>query len=402
MKIRSVGFFAYSARRSEASGATAYVNNMRDGLKAAGVTPRIMAAVADEGDPDVVLLPTLRGLRRAAGLLERAFPNRFAGIEIRTSVAVGAARLSRGAGGAEPGARVDIVEIEEHAGLAGLAARLPLRSPVAVRLHGPHFLARQSMEPWGRRDDAIDRLERDAVARAAVVTAPSRDVLDRVRRRWGVELPNARVVPNITKPVSAEASWAGRVDGPILFVGRFDAVKGADLVVRAFGELARRDSARELWLVGPARGLVEGGRRYETIESYLADALPEAAIRARVKVLGQRTPAELADYRRQCGCVVVASRYETFCLAASEAMMTGCPLVASDAGALPELVERDRSGLLFAAGDAGALAATLRRLIESPELARSVATQARERAQALYRPDVVIPQMLSVYEEATA
>lgn len=401
MKIRSIGFFTYSARRSEASGATAYVNSMRDGLKGVGVQPRILAAEADDGDPDVVLLPKLRGLRRAAGLLERAFPQRFVGIEMRAAVAMGAARLARG-GGAGRAARepVAIVEVEEHAGLAGLAMRVPLRCPVAVRLHGPHFLARQSLEPWGRRDDAIDRLERDAVARAAILTAPSRDVLERVRRRWGLDLPNARVVPNITNPISEDACWGGRVDGPILFVGRFDAVKGADLVVRAFGEIARRHPERELWLVGPARGLVEGGRRYETVESYLAEVLPDVAVRARVKVLGQRTSAEIAPYRRQCGCVVVASRYETFCLAASEAMMAGCPVIAADAGALPELVEPDRSGLLFAAGDASALAAALSRLFENPELARSVAAEARHRATARYLPAVVIPQMLDVYEAA--
>ena len=77
---------------------------------------------------------------------------------------------------------------------------------------------------------------------------------------------------------------------------------------------------------------------------------------------------------------VVPSLYEGFSLPAIEAMATGTALVATDGGALPEVTGRDGETVLQCpAGDAGALAATIRRGLDDPELRARIGDAGRRR-----------------------
>jgi glycosyltransferase involved in cell wall biosynthesis len=396
MNIQAIAYFAYSMRPGkEPSGLTTYVRGMCQGLAEHGVRPRVLTQFAEPGDEDSVLLPDPPVLRRAAHLLDRLRPG-------KGSRLYGRARLSAGAWMLDRREAPSIFEVEEHAGLAGVLLRTPLRAPVVVRLHGPHFLvAGANGTPWDDAAQADDVAERDCVSRAAAVSAPSRDVLERAAEHWHLDLSKAVVVPNPTPTVAPGERWERPDAGPILFVGRFDRTKGVDVVVRAFRELAPEDPARELWIVGPERPLHDGGRVHG-VTSFLEAELPDAAVRTRVRFLGPRTPEEIAGYRRQAACVVVASRFETFCLTATEAMMAGCPLVASDAGAIPELVENRRTGLLFRSGDAPDLARALREVLGDPELAARLGTAARQSAEARYAPGIVAGRMLEFYRQVAA
>ncbi|HEX6244446.1 MAG TPA: glycosyltransferase family 4 protein, partial [Polyangiales bacterium] len=219
---------------------------------------------------------------------------------------------------------------------------------------------------------------------------------------WQHDLPHARVIANSSPELPDSACWAGDTKGPILFVGRADRHKGADLVVRAFAQLAKRFPQRELWLVGPERDVRDDGRYYARFSDFLAAEIEDAEVRSRVRLLGALPPTEVAKLRRQAGCVLIASRYETFCLAAVEAMMAGCPLIAPDASALPELVQDNVSGLLFRSEDALDLARALGTLLEQPDLARRLGAEARSDARQRFSPRAVVDETLQFYAELAA
>jgi glycosyltransferase involved in cell wall biosynthesis len=96
---------------------------------------------------------------------------------------------------------------------------------------------------------------------------------------------------------------------------------------------------------------------------------------------------------------VVASRFETFCLAAVEAMMAGCPLIAPDASALTEIVDDHQSGLKFKTEDVDDLARALSELLSDEQLARRLGTRAREVARARYALDSIAERTLDIYSE---
>ena len=181
------------------------------------------------------------------------------------------------------------------------------------------------------------RAEALAIGAADGVSSPSQAALDVVRQSYGLALPDAAVIPNPVTVASAAEAWtlAGCDRDTILFVGRFNRVKGADTVLDAFGLLARTYPRARLLFAGPDMGLYEGDRIW-TMPQYLEARLP-AEVRGRVNFLGSLPRAEVERVRKQALVTVVASRFETFGMVALEAMAAGAPLVTSRAGGLAEI-----------------------------------------------------------------
>lgn len=393
LDVRSVAYYAMDFRRTNASGLTTYVRSMRDALSSRGVRVRVMTRSADPGDASAEVFQPLPWVRRSTWLANKVSLGLIPSLEEDLMIARYAMRLERRDG-------VQLFEIEEHAGLGSLLVRAPLSSPVVVRTHGPHFLVTEASQvPWDDTAKRVDRREREAVRLASALTVPSRDTLHRIREHWQLELPHARVIPNATPLVPEDATWRGKHEGPVLFVGRIDRLKGVDLVVRAFAELAREFPERELWIVGPEYPLRDGARCYARFSEFVEAVVPDASVRARIRHLGPKPPEELLSLRRDAGVVLVASRFETFCLAAVEAMMVGCPLIVPNANALPELVTDNRTGLTFQSGDARDLARALRQVLGSKELASRLGQAARETAKQRFSPDVVVKDTLGFYTE---
>src|SRR5580700_10154880 len=244
---------------------------------------------------------------------------------------------------------LDLIEIEEALGLALPVIKLG-RVPVVVRLHGPWFLNGRAL---GVKEDAAfarrDRLEREVIARADAVTAPSHDVLERTRAHYGLPLEHGRVVPPPIDCSARAAAWnlADCDRNRIVFVGRFDLHKGGDLMIDAFVLLARTRPELALDFIGPDRGIPDQTGRTIQLEQYLAAHVPNADVRRRIVVHGQQTHAVIDTLRRRGLVTVVPSRYETFGYTAVEALTLGCPVVAANSGGLAETVRDHETGSLF-------------------------------------------------------
>jgi len=123
-----------------------------------------------------------------------------------------------------------------------------------------------------------------------------------------------------------------------------------------------------------------------------AGALRVRAGEGAVRFLGSVDEQALAGLRAGAAIALVPSRSaETFGLAAAEAMAAGVPVVGSDVGALPELIERDA---LVPAGDARALADAIVRVVGD----RDAGARGLERVGALCAPDAVARALGAIYD----
>jgi glycosyltransferase involved in cell wall biosynthesis len=294
---------------------------------------------------------------------------------------------------------LDIFEMEESFGMSASIGRA-VSIPVCVRLHGPWFL---NGPVRGVPDDRVFRrrirAEGRGLAMAAGVTAPSRDVLDRVRAYHRLSLPDAEVIPPPVAPVNAALRWKmEKCDASrVLFVGRFDRHKGGDLVIESFREISKRAPRARLVFVGPDRGFVADDRRTWRLAEFLQARLPGALESGQVEWLGQQPAGAVANLRRGAAVTVVASRYETFCYAAAEAMALGCPVVASRVGAIPEVIQDRANGLLCRPEDPADLAAKVIDLLENPTWAAELGAQAAIDCERLYHPDVIAARVVAFY-----
>lgn len=298
----------------------------------------------------------------------------------------------------------DVFEIEESFGWSAFVAR---RTPSAVvtRLHGPWFISAAALKGADALD-AADRhrihLEGRAIAAAAAITAPSRYVLDRVRSHYALELPEAQVIPNAVPPVAEGEAWRPALAdaNELLFVGRFDRLKGADTALRAFAMAAAARPGLRLTFVGPNSGAIEEDRRSRDCAQFVADELP-AEIASRVSFVGQIPHSDIAPLRRRAFLTLVGSRDENFPGTLLEAIAAGSPVVATSVGGIPEIVRHDEEGLLVPPANPPAMAAAIAALLDNPAHAARLGENARRRALAEYAPQSVARRAADHYAEVS-
>jgi glycosyltransferase involved in cell wall biosynthesis len=107
----------------------------------------------------------------------------------------------------------------------------------------------------------------------------------------------------------------------------------------------------------------------------------------------------LKDMIDRASVVVVPSEcYENCPMSVLEAMAYGKPVVGSRMGGIPELVEDGETGLLYEAGNVDELAATLDRLMASPELRRQMGMAARQRVETEFSLDSHNAGLMKIYK----
>jgi glycosyltransferase involved in cell wall biosynthesis len=121
---------------------------------------------------------------------------------------------------------------------------------------------------------------------------------------------------------------------------------------------------------------------------------------APVELLGRIDGQALVAARMGAAFAVVPSLWrEVLPLSALESLAAGLPLVTSDRGGLPELTERT---LALPAGDAGALGATMRRLIDDPAEREAAGRRALVRAREHFSERAFVPRLAALYDAARA
>lgn len=220
-----------------------------------------------------------------------------------------------------------------------------------------------------------------AMAACEVHVAPSEFVAGLLGDVSGIRV----VPPAVPAPSRRAEPPSGEPPHRLVFLGDLRADKGADLAVAAAKRLGDR-----------IRLEIHGGppalpaTRDKAFERELAREATGAAVELR----GPYTPADLPGILDGTSAVIVPSRVrETFGRTASEALLAGVPVVAADAGALPEQVVDGGNGALFVPTDARDLAAAVQRVLDAdPPL--------RDRLAAWPRPPTLeqhVDRLLGLY-----
>lgn len=364
-----------------ANGIASAVAPLATGLQSIGHQVTILAHWIDapHDDPNVVGLP-----KRPTPLVERALFRVMPDRMIRRGMIAQLVESTRRAI-AEHG--IEVLVMEESFGWAG-ALRRAVPIPVVATLHGPHWLHRAKPgRPRSGPDARRENWEADGLRHVDGVISPSRAVLDQTRIEWGLpDVPTA-VIGNPVSLVTPEQPAAQSSEPRLLFVGRFDRIKGADVVLEAFTRIASRHPDCRLTFAGQDEGLLQAdGTRLHLPEALAA--LP-ATVRDRIDVLGRKTRAEVAELRRHHPITLIASRYETFGVALIEAMVAGSAVVSTRVGGCAEILRDGETGLMVPSEDPQAMAEACLRLLDDPALALRLGTAAQTDVAARFAPEVI-------------
>jgi len=209
---------------------------------------------------------------------------------------------------------------------------------------------------------------------------------------FGVSPDQLRVVPLGVDTELFKPHDQPRIPGRIIAISSADRpLKGIGHLLQAVAKL-RAEHDLELQLVaklepnGPTEKLIS-----------------ELGISDIVHTSSGLSDAELAALFASAEIACIPSLYEGFSLPAVEAMASGTPIVASRAGALPEVLGPDgECADLVAPGDVGELTHALDRLLSSPERRHWLGTAGRRRALDVFSWESVAAQTVRVYEQAIA
>ncbi len=213
---------------------------------------------------------------------------------------------------------------------------------------------------------------------------------DHIAEDFDVRPDQLNVVPLGVDTELFAPSEVPRVAGRIIAISSADRpLKGIANLLYAIARL-RADHELELQLVakleanGPTEKLIS--------ELGISDI-----VRVSADLPDSRVAALLASAEIAC----IPSLYEGFSLPAVEAMASGTPIVASRAGALPEVLGNDGTCAdLVRPGDVGALTAALGRLLDSPERRQWLGAAGRQRALEVFSWESVAAQTVRVYRQA--
>lgn len=165
-----------------------------------------------------------------------------------------------------------------------------------------------------------------------------------------------------------------------LFVGRISAEKGADVLVRA----VRKMNDLKLTVIG-------AGPEQDRL-----------ALLPGVRSIGWQDQDAVHAHMRSSSYLVMPSVwYENFPRTLVEAFACGLPVIASRIGALAELVEPGRTGLLFDPGSADSLQKTLDWAEQNPDRMREMGANAREVYEREYTAERNYEKLMSIYSDAT-
>jgi sugar transferase (PEP-CTERM/EpsH1 system associated) len=295
--------------------------------------------------------------------------------------------------------RPDIVHTRNLAALEGtLPAAL---AGVPVRIHGEHGRDVEDLDGSNTRRQIVRRLFKPFVHRYIAV---SRDLGFYLQKKVGV--PPARIA-QIYNGVDSErfhpagerreevpcAGFAGPENFVIGTVVRMQDVKDPVTLARAFVRLLHMvpNGTRRMRLV-----MIGDGPLRERVRVLLANAGVEQC----AWLPGERN--DVARIMRSFDLFVLPSLAEGISNTILEAMASGLPVLATDVGGNPELIEPGVTGTLVPRNDAESMASAMRAYVESAELCRRQGSEARRTVERRFGMEAMVNAYMAVYDQLLA
>lgn len=231
-------------------------------------------------------------------------------------------------------------------------------------------------------DERLGPMLDGALHHLDAVTTVSRSHAALVREIWLDRNPT--VIPDFVDTVRFRPAQGVRRLGRrprVVHVSNFRHVKNPQAVARIFVRLRRLIDA-ELWLVGDGEGMPEAG-----------EILRAGGMEGDTRRFGFRPDVEAI--LPHADALLLASRTESFGLAALEAAACGVPVVAPRVGGLPEVILDGRTGILYDPGNEEAAVRALRRVLD-PARRAEMGSRAVNWARR-FAPAMVVPRYEALY-----
>lgn len=209
------------------------------------------------------------------------------------------------------------------------------------------------------------------------------------------EIPNG-LDTEVFRPVDAETRNSLRIklglpanDKLATYSGKLNQGKGVRYLIKAWKTIAESRRDTHLVLVGSGDG------QSLSREDEIRAMVKEMGLESRVTFTGY--VENVHEYLQTSDIFVFPSENESFGLAFVEAMSCRLPIIACRVGGIPEIVQHGENGILIEPRDPDALAREINRILDHPDMARSLADNAYRTARERYSIDAVAARYFELF-----
>lgn len=285
--------------------------------------------------------------------------------------------------------RVDVIQVPIW-DCEGIAILLSRRYRLFVSLQTTLALSLETHPEWERDEKFMEQffrpmvvLERMLIEKSAGIHAISAAIKSSVEGAYKLDIPPSRFgVAHLgfkdwctESDILQATRTAHDHQTTVLYVGRLEIRKGADVLLDCIPELCEWNPTLKFVLAGDNSILVSDGM---TLRQRFEAGNP-SLVGKRVEFLGRVTDDALRGLYRDCDIFVAPSRFESFGLIYLEAMMFGKPVIGCRVGGIPEVVEDGVTGLLVAPGRRADLVWALKTLVSDRDRRRAMGQAGRQR-----------------------
>lgn len=172
-----------------------------------------------------------------------------------------------------------------------------------------------------------------------------------------------------------------------IYLGRLSEEKGILTLVESMKAV---DAAAELWIIGTG-----------PVENDVTELIERSNLQNKVRLLGFKSGIELAELIKNAMFGVIPSEcYENAPYSALEMMAYGKPIIGANVGGIPELVDNEKTGMIFRMGDPQDLAMKINKLVSNSELIQYYGENARNKLEENFNSTIHYQKIYSAYQTA--
>lgn len=288
------------------------------------------------------------------------------------------------------GKEADIIFAQDpfSVGFPSALASLFLRKKFVLKIVGDYaweqatqrFGYTGTLENFQKADDLLfvplimRSVERFVARQARAIIVPSL-YLEKIVRQWGVTKKNLTVIHNgievervgLKQVIRGLLRFKGKL---VISVSRLVPWKGFEALIRVHAELKKKYPDITLLIIGTG-----------PLEKKLEALAEELNVLDSVIFTGAVERAAALRYIRAADVFVLNTRYEGFSHLLLEASAVGVPIVTTQVGGNPELIDDNVNGFLVKPDDEKTLAQRIERLLTSPETRTRIASSAKKRVR---------------------
>lgn len=179
-------------------------------------------------------------------------------------------------------------------------------------------------------------------------------------------------------------------------------LKGFHHMVKAAGSLKEKYPTLKIYVAGNSitgYGTLKEKLKISAYGKYLRELIQQEGMENKIIFLGKLSADEMKKQYLLSHCYVCASSIENSPNSLAEAMLLGVPVVASNAGGIPSVMEGGTEGLLFERNDWKSLADSIESIWKDETRINHISQKGRKRAKELYNPETNYNRLIEIYNQ---